>query len=145
MKAEDVIGTWQLTSYQLKDNFGNLVFPFGEHAQGFLIYNKSGYVTAQIMKPGREKYDGKSLFDGNDKVLAESARGYISYVARYTVNVADNTVTHDIILSLNPGLIGNSQRRFVNMSEDLSTLDIISEIDGAKLSWRKVLNAHEEY
>jgi hypothetical protein len=43
----DVIGTWELTSYTLRNGLdGSVVHPFGEDATGLLIYSPDGYVRA---------------------------------------------------------------------------------------------------
>ena len=46
---EQVIGTWSLVSYQSTDKDGNVIYPLGEDAKGFIMYNPDGYMSAQIM------------------------------------------------------------------------------------------------
>ena len=50
--VEQVIGTWKLVSYETQDADGNIVYPLGKDAKGFIMYNPDGYMSAQIMATG---------------------------------------------------------------------------------------------
>ncbi|MBL8210025.1 MAG: lipocalin-like domain-containing protein [Bryobacterales bacterium] len=47
-------GTWRLLSYQMQEEELPVVHPFGEQATGLLLYTEDGYMSGQLMQPGRE-------------------------------------------------------------------------------------------
>jgi len=57
MPASDLIGTWALVSTEWKRADGKHANPFGDGAVGVLIYDASGYMSAQIMHAARAAAD----------------------------------------------------------------------------------------
>ena len=48
-----IIGAWKLISFEIQKADGGIIYPFGENAQGALIYAESGRFSGQVMRPGR--------------------------------------------------------------------------------------------
>ena len=48
-----IIGAWKLISFEIQTADGGIIYPFGENAQGALIYAESGRFSGQVMRPGR--------------------------------------------------------------------------------------------
>ena len=77
---EQLIGAWKLVSHVEKPVDGSEpVYPMGEKLEGIIIYAPDGYMSVQIMRPGRPKFASGDWFDSTDKEIKEAARGYFAY------------------------------------------------------------------
>lgn len=86
------------------------------------MYTADGYMSAQIMRPGRRNYD---LFDGSgDDVeqAAAAATGYLAYSGPYTADEAPQTLHHDVRVSLLPRWLNTIQIREATLDGDQLTL-----------------------
>src|SRR5271166_5301124 len=54
--ASQLVGVWRLVSYTDEQEGGEDRFPFGPEPEGFLIYTHDRFVSAQLMKPGRSRF-----------------------------------------------------------------------------------------
>ena len=45
MKAQDLVGTWRLKTWQNVGSDGSVVDPLGEQPLGYIFYNHNGYVS----------------------------------------------------------------------------------------------------
>lgn len=142
-KKEMVIGIWSLVSYEVTDNEGNKTFPMGEDCKGFIMYHPEGYMSAQMMSPGRPAYASGALHTGSQEEMAAAAQGYLAYCGPYEVDEENLIVTHHMSVSMNPTWLGDTQPRYVKLNGDL--LEIASPpviVDGkeqsTKLIWKRV-------
>jgi hypothetical protein len=140
---EMVIGIWSLVSYHVTDIDGNVTFPMGEDATGFIMYHPEGYMSAQMMSPGRPKYESGGLHTGTTEEMAAAAEGYLAYAGPFEVDEKNHIVTHHMSVSMNPTWLGDTQPRYVHLNGDI--LEITSPpviVDGkeqnTKLVWTKV-------
>ncbi|MDN8759976.1 lipocalin-like domain-containing protein, partial [Staphylococcus aureus] len=83
---EQLIGTWKLVRYQDEDKDGNIFFPLGKDATGFIMYNPDGYMSAQLMQQGRQAYESGDLHTGTQDEMAEAAHGYVAYSGRFELD-----------------------------------------------------------
>jgi hypothetical protein len=134
---EQVIGTWSLVSYQSTDKEGNVIYPLGEDAKGFIMYNPDGYMSAQIMASGRPAYQSADLHTGTKEEMAAAAHGYLAYSGRFEVNEEKQELTHHMDVSMNPTWLGQSQPRIAKIDGD--TVVIFNGIKPEdKLTWKRV-------
>jgi hypothetical protein len=57
MLHNEIRGAWTLISYiEQDDDSGPITYPLGPDAQGLIIYTHDGYMSAQLMRPGRPDY-----------------------------------------------------------------------------------------
>jgi hypothetical protein len=115
---EQVIGTWSLVSYQSTDKEGNVIYPLGEDAKGFIMYNPDGYMSAQIMASGRPAYQSGGLHTGTQEEMAAAAHGYLAYSGRFEVDEEKQELTHHMDVSMNPTWLGQSQPRIAKIDGD---------------------------
>lgn len=142
-KKEMVVGIWSLVSYEVTDNEGNKTFPMGEDCTGFIMYHPEGYMSAQMMSPGRLAYASGALHTGTQEEMAAAAQGYLAYCGPYEVDEENLIVTHHMSVSMNPTWLGDTQPRYVKLNGDL--LEIASPpviVDGkeqnTKLIWKRI-------
>jgi hypothetical protein len=115
----------------------------GEEPQGIIMYTPDGYMSAQLMHPGRPKFASGDWFRGSDEEIKEEALGYIAYSGLFHTDEGKQTLTHSMFVSLFPNWLGQTQPRVVKIEGDLLQLSSATPImSGGKktmsyLSWRR--------
>lgn len=134
---DQLIGTWKLVRYQDEDKDGNIFFPLGKDATGFIMYNPDGYMSAQLMQQGRKAYESGDLHTGTKDEMAEAAHGYVAYAGRFELDEENSTVYHTMEVSMNPTWLGDTQPRVFELEGD--TLSIVNgNVPNQKLVWQRV-------
>ncbi len=119
--ANELLGTWRLAEYAFTDAEGAVTRPWGESAKGLVIFEASGQMSAQIMRPGRETVPPPG--DGETERPAEQAsRGYMAYFGRYEVDTEAGTLSTRVTGALNPAMVGTTQRRQFELAGERLTL-----------------------
>jgi hypothetical protein len=104
------------------------------------MYDAAGNMAGQIMQPGREP-----VGRGPDaSVQAHSAySGYIAYFGTYTLDEVRQVVTHHVLGSINPAIVGSDQVRRMRF-DDAGMLILEADFRTSRgtvvqtLTWRKV-------
>jgi Lipocalin-like domain len=141
--ASQLVGVWRLVSYTDQQEGRNDTFPFGPEPQGFLIYTPDGFVSAQLMRPGRSVFQSHDWRGGTPDEYQQAGTGYIAYCGVYEVDEEKDTVTHIPSVALVPNLILKGQLRSVTLSADRLTLSTagIPDATGAsvtsRLEWQR--------
>ncbi|MFC0138205.1 hypothetical protein CD127_01115 [Staphylococcus petrasii] len=134
---DQLIGTWKLVRYQDEDKDGNIFYPLGEDATGFIMYNPDGYMSAQLMQQGRQAYASGDLHTGTKDEMAEAAHGYVAYAGRFELDEENSTIYHTMEVSMNPTWLGDTQPREFKLEGD--TLSIVNgNVPNQKLVWQRV-------
>ncbi len=100
MRPNPLIGTWRLISWENRSVDGQVSYPLGKDAVGYIMYNADGYMFVAIMRPDRAKFAAADLFGGSTQEKAQAADTYVSYCGRYEFR--GDTVVHHVDLSLFP-------------------------------------------
>jgi hypothetical protein len=119
---DQLLGAWQLETFEQAIEDGPTSYPLGEDATGFIIYTPQGFMSAQLMRSGREPYDTNDPYGGTEEQRAAAAHGYLSYGGRFTIDPEEKFVEHHLIVSLCPNWIGSTQRRYCQIDGDTLTL-----------------------
>jgi len=113
---DELIGTWKLVSYvETPVDGSSQRFPLGEKPEGMLLYAPDGYMSAQLMRPGRRKFSSGDMFKGALEEYADEAIGYLAYSGPFHVDEVTSTLTHSMTVSLFPGWIGQTQPRVAKL------------------------------
>jgi hypothetical protein len=141
MSSNPLVGTWRLISWENSTLDGEISYPLGEAASGYIAYNEDGYVFVAIMRAGRRPFAAGDLLSGTPAEKARAAETYVAYCGRYLFD--GETVTHHVELSLFPNWVGVAQERLVKITEDrlsLSTRPLLLEgrQQTAHLVWERV-------
>ena len=114
MTDNPFLGTWRLISWENRDAGGQLGYPLGPDALGYITYTADGYIFAQIMAAGRATLATQNPFGGVDAEAAAAARSHMSYCGKYEVR--NGEVVHRVAISDFPnwvgGGVGGEQLRF---------------------------------
>lgn len=92
--ASRLAGVWSLVSYTDEQEGCDASFPFGPEPVGFLIYTPDGFVSAQLMPPGRPLFQARDWHAGTPAEYQQAGSGYIAYCGVYKVDEKNKTVTH---------------------------------------------------
>ena len=140
---EQLIGAWKLVSYVERPTDGSAPFyPMSEQPIGIIMYTPDGYMSAQLMKPGRKPFASGDWFNGTDDDYKQEASSYIAYSGPFHVDEENQTLTHSMLVSLFPNWTGQTQPRVVKIEGDLLHLSTAAPIkSGGKtvmssLEWR---------
>jgi hypothetical protein len=121
MASNPLIGTWRLISWQNRSLLdGEVSYPLGKDAVGYIMYSQDRYMSVAIMRPGRPKFAAGDLLSGGAEERARAAGTYVSYCGRYEFRA--DTVVHRVELSLFPNWVGVEQERLVEVKGDRLTL-----------------------
>ncbi len=116
MASNPLVGMWRLVSWENRSLDGQVSYPLGEDAVGYIMYNEDGYVFVAISRPDRAQFAAGDLFGGSTEEKARAADTYVSYCGRYEFR--KNTVVHHVELSLFPNWVGGGQERLVELAGD---------------------------
>jgi hypothetical protein len=111
MREDQLHGTWRLVSWENRSAGGEVTYPMGSDAIGYLTYTADGYVFVTLMRAERPHFTTGDLLEGSTEERAAAAASYVSYAG--TSEVRADTVIHHVITSLFPNWVGTDQERFV--------------------------------
>jgi Lipocalin-like domain len=142
--AKRLVGVWSLVTYKDEREHSGDNEPFGPSPQGFLIYTPDGFVSAQLMKPGRPAFHSSDWHDGAPEDYQASGSGYIAYCRTYEVDEEKATVTHIPSVSLLPNPIYGRQCRSIDLQGDRLVLRAAgASVAGglnvtSRLEWKRI-------
>ncbi|MGS2737759.1 lipocalin-like domain-containing protein [Sinomicrobium sp. M5D2P17] len=111
---EEIVGTWKLLSWVYYDNDNKPVHYFGESVEGILMYDKSGLMNAQLMRPERPLFNSTSINSGTQEEIRMAFDGYLAYYGKYE-ETRPGEIVHTVEGSLLPNWIGSKQVRYVRV------------------------------
>jgi hypothetical protein len=139
-----LVGTWSLVSRVVRLEDGTVIQDpgLGKAPKGYLIYDSSGHVAAQGMKPERPlaiDCGGSSPAPSNN---SQSVNGYDAYFGTYTVDDTNHTVTHHLEGALAAADVGKNLVREFQVSGDKLTIVVRTNSPNDKqiitLTWERV-------
>jgi|KBSSwiStaDraftv2_1062776.scaffolds.fasta_scaffold51091_3 hypothetical protein len=117
-KPSSFIGAWKLISFEFRKDEGQSIYPFGEKAQGSIIYTESGRYSAQLMRIDRPRFALPDQMQGTTAEIEAGYKGCISYFGSYEVDFENNFIIHRVEASLFPNMEGSNQIRMFELSGD---------------------------
>lgn len=109
-----LVGSWALESYETEHPDGTSGRPLGD-AVGRLTYDEHGYMTGQVMRPGRPRV---SAGDAGVRQARTAYAGYIAYYGTYELNDTEDTLIHHVEGALNPAWVDGQQIRKLRFDGD---------------------------
>ena len=141
--SQRIVGTWELVQCVARTPDGQESFPSGEDFRGILCYSPDGYVSVNLMRPGRPLLSpGKAMRTAPDSEIAAISRGYMAYAGPYRVDEAAGVIHHTFELCLEPGWIHSPQVRHAKFIGDQLELSVPAPPDrpngrSVHLLWRR--------
>jgi len=139
--ANPLIGTWKLVSWENRGAEGQLSYPLGRDARGYLTYTLDGYMFVAIMRDNRANFVSDDLLGGTTEEKAQASESHVSYCGRYEYQ--RDKVIHHVEVSSFPNWVGVAQERLAELEGNrltLSTHAILLEgrQQTAHLVWERV-------
>lgn len=145
--ADALAGSWRLVGVETIRPGGEVIYPFyGVHPQGILIYDRSGWMSVQIVSdpaPNVPTTSSRERFrqaPPSEKSVAID--GFYAYYGTWTVDDAGATVTHHIRQSLYPGERNTDVTRRLTLEGNRLTLVAktheMGEDHERKLVWERI-------
>ena len=120
----ELIGAWELVSFEATAADGAVSYPFGPDAIGLLVYTESGHVSVAIAKADRPPFTSESRISASDDEAAAAFQSYFSYFGTYDVDASLDTIVHNIVADLFPNGSGSTRPRTVELHNDTLTLGV---------------------
>jgi Lipocalin-like domain len=118
--ADALVGSWRLTSWENRAADGQVTYPMGTNAVGYLLYTADGRFSVMISRVGRTPFAAGDLLGASTEEQARAVEGFVAYAGRYSFH--GDRVIHHVELSLFPNWVGSDQERWVELAEDRLTL-----------------------
>ena len=115
MAAEGLAGRWRLLSWPARTAAGDVTYPFGERAQGSVVYTPGGWMSGTLAYGDRADLVTGDVVGGSEEERAAAFSTYLSYCGTYEVE--GDVVVHHIEMSLFPNWVGGEQRRQFELSD----------------------------
>jgi hypothetical protein len=142
--AKQLVGTWRLISrvVTLEDGTAVQDAGLGKTPTGYLIYDSSGHVAAQLMRTDRPigidcGIPGPTPIDNS-----QSINGYDAYFGTYTIDETGHTVMHHLEGALAAADVGKNLVREFQVSDDKLTIIVRTSSPHEKqirtLIWERV-------
>jgi hypothetical protein len=120
MLKEKLLGTWKLDSFTGTDEDGRTDHIMGEGATGFICYSQDGWVSVEILRADRPRYDIPDTELGPDEQTLAPARGMFAYAGRFAVD-EENRSSITSSSSAHPQLDRHRQKRYVRFENGGNT------------------------
>jgi Lipocalin-like domain len=138
---EALVGAWQLLSWENRAADGQVTYPMGANALGYLLYTGDGCFSVTISRAGRAGFTAGDLLGGTTEEQAQAMESFVAYAGRYSFH--GDRVIHHVELSLFPNWVGSDQQRWVELSGDrlilsASPLLLAGQLQVPQLVWERV-------
>ena len=116
------IGYWRLTKWEATLDGAFHSFPFGEKAEGELLYSENGRMFASLSRAERPQFEFANLRKATPEERKSAVDTYVSYSG--TFDIVGNTVQHHVEYSLLPNWQGTDLVREFKFSNNQETLTL---------------------
>lgn len=114
--ARQLEGVWRLVSSEFRTASGKVIYPLGEDAMGQAIFTRSGYMSAQLMRPGRPAFASGDQAGGTEQEIRAALQGYAAYYGQCEIDEENRTLATRVEGSLFPNWVGSRQLRYYELS-----------------------------
>jgi lipocalin-like protein len=115
-----LVGAWRLVAWENRAADGQVTYPMGTDALGYLLYTADGRYSVTISRRGRAGFAAGDLLRATSEEQARAVEGFVAYAGRYRFH--GDRVIHHVELSLFPNWVGSDQERWVELAGDRLTL-----------------------
>ncbi|MBN8732896.1 MAG: lipocalin-like domain-containing protein [Acidobacteria bacterium] len=100
------IGTWRLASFDSTLSDGTKTKPYGDAPEGRIQYEKSGRMSAMLMRTDRKNISAASLEAAPLEALRDATTGFTAYYGTFDIDESKKIVTHHLKFANNPNWVG---------------------------------------
>jgi hypothetical protein len=104
------VGTWKLvSSTEVLPDGTRRAYGFGSHPQGYLVYDATGHMCAQVVNSDRPKW--KDPEHPTPEEIKTAFDGFGGYCGTYTIDEKNSTLVHMPEVPFDPNLVGSPKPR----------------------------------
>ncbi len=138
----NLAGTYRLIRCEIRWSDGKVELPYGEDADGLLVYTPTGHMSGHLMRQDVPRFRTDARRASPEETRA-AFLGYLGYYGTFTVNKSAGTVTHRVLGSWHPNWVGTNQLRYFELEDDTLVLQTSPSISGdrsrhSRLVWQRV-------
>jgi hypothetical protein len=119
--ATKFIGTWKLLSCVASVPDGQLIYPFGENAQGRANFER-GRFSFQVVNPDRPEFAVSDPHSATETEVKEAFAGYLAYYGSWSIDPAAGRIINRVEAATIPGWVRTDQVRYYRFEGDLMIL-----------------------
>jgi hypothetical protein len=108
-----LVGAWRLVSWENQAADGQVTYPMGADALGYVLYSGDGRFSVTISRADRAGFTAGDLLGGTTQEKARAMESFVGYAGRYSFH--GDRVIHHVELSLFPNWVGTDQERWVEL------------------------------
>ena len=120
MAQNPFVGTWRLLSLEVRRADGQVSYPWGQDAVGYIMYSQDGYMSVAFMCANRRRFAAGDILGGTTEEKVAAAVTFVAYCGRY--EILGDRVIHHIEVSFFPNWTGADQERFYSLDGDKLSL-----------------------
>lgn len=132
-----LLGSWTLMSWEEIRADGSIDYPLGADARGLLMYDDSGRVSVQLVRPHKAGFASDDWCQARPGEMASAWPNYVGYFGTFRIDVEDNAVIHEIEGGWFPNLEGTDQLRRFQLRGDRLDLDADTAWGHVRIVWKK--------
>lgn len=135
--SDDLVGTWHLARWCVEYPDGRTTHPYGDDAEGLLIYAADGWMSAAMWRRLRTPLSAPNPRDADLESSARVLTEYLGYAGRWHLSAGHGSggaaiIEHRVTSAVNPVLIGTTQLREATLRQgELSLLARERDASGA--------------
>jgi len=142
--TEKFVGTWRLVSMETRGEGGEISYPLGKDAIGYITYTREGYFSVITQSKNRRKFATLDLMGGTVEEKVAAANSFIGYCGEYEAK--DDKVIHHVELSFFPNWVGGDQERQYEFKDNRLTLStgimpLQGRMQSARIVWERAKSA----
>lgn len=132
------VGTWKLVSAEqtMKDGTTRPYPRYGAQSKGFLMYQRDGYMCADLVNPSRSKWIDPVHPTAEEKLAVGDST--FAYCGRYEIDVKQKQIVHLPEVATDPGYVGSRQIRPYTFQDGRLILSDVEKNDPTVASWKIV-------
>jgi lipocalin-like protein len=104
-------GAWKLVAFEEHQPDGAIIYPYGPNPIGLLIYDQSGNMAVQIMRPDRRPVTASNWSELDAQEAKSAGEGFTAFFGMYEVDEAERTIVHHVKGHLIPNSVGKQLKR----------------------------------
>lgn len=130
---------WSLVTYQSEDKNGEINYPLGEDASGYIVFTDKNILSVQLMAADRDQaVPNETIESMNTPVEQQMATlGYHAYSGPFSIDEEEAVLTTNVLLSLIADYVGSEQKRAATIEGNKLHLSNVEHPE-RKLVWERV-------
>ena len=135
MKAEMLLGVWELINCEGRSDNGQSFLPYGPHATGKLIYTEDGHLTVTLMNSDRPLFASEDISKSTAEEVAAAFSSFDSYSGRWSLDENSGRIEHIIEAGRIPNWVGKTHFRYCSVEDGCLTLST-EQFSMGENTWR---------